>query len=52
VTSKSETNNKGEGTPSKPATAMQLQFPNKIADFKEATGFQISRRKLRKLTFD
>jgi hypothetical protein len=30
----------------------QLQFPRKIANFKQATGFQINRRSLRKLTFD
>jgi hypothetical protein len=31
------------GTPMKLATAMQSQFPRKIADFKQETGFQISR---------
>jgi hypothetical protein len=43
---------KGEGTPRKLATATQPQFSRKIADFKQSTGFQISRRTLRKLTFD
>jgi hypothetical protein len=43
---------KGEGTPRKLATATQLKFQEKIADFKQATGFQISRRTLRKLMFD
>jgi hypothetical protein len=45
-------NSLGEGTPRKVATAKQPQFPRKIADFKQATSFQISRCKLRKLTFD
>jgi hypothetical protein len=45
-------NNKGEGTRKKLAIATQPQFPRKIADFKQATGFQISRRTLRKLAFD
>jgi hypothetical protein len=40
---------KGEGTPRNLATATQPQFPRKIANFKEATGFQISRPTLRKL---
>jgi hypothetical protein len=43
---------KGEGTPRKLAIATQPQFPRKIADFKHAIGFQISRCKLKKLTFD
>jgi hypothetical protein len=42
----------GEGTPRKLATATQPQFPRKIADFKQATGFQISRLTLRKHMFD
>jgi hypothetical protein len=33
---------KGDSTPRKLATATQLQFPRKIADLKQATGFQIS----------
>jgi hypothetical protein len=41
----------GEGTPRKLATGKQPQFPRKVADFKQATGFQISRATLRKLTF-
>jgi hypothetical protein len=45
-------NLKGEGTPRKLATATQPQFPRKIANFKQATGFQISRHTLRKLTFE
>jgi hypothetical protein len=44
--------NKGEGTPRKLATATQPQFPRKVADFKQANGFQISRRTLRKLMFE
>jgi hypothetical protein len=40
---------KDEATPRKLATATQLQFPRNVADFKQATGFQISRRTLRKL---
>jgi hypothetical protein len=45
---------KGEGTPRKLATATQPQFPKKkkIADFKQASGFQINRRTLRKFTFN
>jgi hypothetical protein len=43
---------KGEGTPRKLATATQPQFPRKITDFKQATGFQTSRRTQRKLAFD
>jgi hypothetical protein len=31
---------------------MQQQFPRKITDFKQATGFQISRHTLRKLMFE
>jgi hypothetical protein len=42
----------GEGTPRKLATATQPQFPRNITNFKQATGFQISRRTLRKLVFD
>jgi hypothetical protein len=34
------------------ATATQPRNPRNIADFKQATGFQIIRRTLRKLTFD
>jgi hypothetical protein len=41
-----------EDTPRKLATATQPQFPRNVADFKQAIGFQISRRTLRKLTFD
>jgi hypothetical protein len=41
-----------EGTPRRLATATQPQFPRKIADFKQETGFQISRHILRNLTFD
>jgi hypothetical protein len=41
----------GEGTPRKLATATKKQFPRKIAYSKQATGFQIRRRTLRKLTF-
>jgi hypothetical protein len=40
------------GTVRKLATATQPQFPRKIAHFKQATGFQISSRTLKKLTFD
>jgi hypothetical protein len=43
---------KSEGTPRKLATAMQLQFPRNVADLKQATGFQLSRRTQRKLLFD
>jgi hypothetical protein len=43
---------KGEGTPRKLATATQPQYPRNVADFKQATGFQISRRTLRKLIFE
>jgi hypothetical protein len=43
---------KGEGTSRELATAMQQQFPRKIAYFKHATGFQIRRCTLRKLAFD
>jgi hypothetical protein len=39
----------GEGTPRKLATATQPTLPRNYADFKEATGFQISWRTLRKL---
>jgi hypothetical protein len=42
----------GKGTPRKLATATQTQFPKKIADFKQANGFQISKRTLKKLTFE
>jgi hypothetical protein len=45
-------NNKGEGTPKKLATATQRQPPRNVTDFKQATGFQISRCTLRKLLFD
>jgi hypothetical protein len=48
----SEADIQGEGTPRKLAKATQQQFPRKIADFKQATGFQISRRTLRKLMFE
>jgi hypothetical protein len=43
---------KGEGTPSKLATATQPQLSRNVADFKQATIFQLSRRTLRKLMFD
>jgi hypothetical protein len=43
---------KGEGTPRKLPTAMQPQFLRKIATFKQAAGFQISRSTLRKLMFE
>jgi hypothetical protein len=36
----------GKGTPKKLATATQPQFPRKVANFKQATGFQISRHTL------
>jgi hypothetical protein len=42
----------GEGIPRKLATVTQRQFPGKIADFKQRTGFQISRGTLRKLMFE
>jgi hypothetical protein len=42
---------KGEGIPRKLTTTTQPQFPKKIADFKQATGFQINRRTLRKFMF-
>jgi hypothetical protein len=42
-------NIKGEGKPRKLATASQQQFPRIIADFKQAAGFHISKRALRKL---
>jgi hypothetical protein len=42
----------GEGTPMKLATATQPQFPRNVADFKQATDFQISRITLRKHMFD
>jgi hypothetical protein len=38
--------------PRKLATAAQPQFPRNIIDFKQATGFRISGRTLRKLMFD
>jgi hypothetical protein len=41
-----------KGTPKKLATATQPQFPKDVTDFKQATGFQISRRTLRKLISD
>jgi hypothetical protein len=41
-----------EGTPKKLATAMHPQLPRNVTDFKQATGFQISRRTLRELMFD
>jgi hypothetical protein len=40
------------GHTKKLATATQPHFPKKIADFRQATGFQISRYTLRKLMFD
>jgi hypothetical protein len=40
---------KGEATPRKLATATQSQFPKNVADIKQATDFQLSRRTLRKL---
>jgi hypothetical protein len=43
---------KFEGTPTKLATATQLQFPRNVTDFKEATGFQITKGTLRKFMFD
>jgi hypothetical protein len=43
---------KGEGTPRKLTTATQPQFLRRIADFKHAAGFQISRCTLRKRMFD
>jgi hypothetical protein len=42
----------GEATPKKLATATKLQLPRSVTDFKQATGFQISRRTLRKFVFD
>jgi hypothetical protein len=48
----SEIGYKSEDTPRKLSTATQPHFPRKIADFQQATGFQIRRRILRKLTFD
>jgi hypothetical protein len=42
----------GEGTPRKLATATRPQFSRSVADFKQATGFQIMRHTLRKLIFD
>jgi hypothetical protein len=43
---------KGESTTRKLETATQPHFPRKIADFKQAAGFYVSRRTLRKLTFE
>jgi hypothetical protein len=43
---------KGEGTRKKLATAKQPQRPRNVTEFKQATVFQFSRRKLRKLMFD
>jgi hypothetical protein len=40
------------GTPRELATATQPEFLRKIADFKQATGFQISRCTVRKCTLD
>jgi hypothetical protein len=40
------------GTLRKLATATQLRFPRIVADFKQATGFQIIRRTLRKCMVD
>jgi hypothetical protein len=45
-------NSLGEGTPKKLATARQPQLPRNVTDFKQATGFHISRRTLKKLIFD
>jgi hypothetical protein len=42
----------GVSTSRKLATATQPKFPKNIVDFKQATGFQISWRTLRKLMFD
>jgi hypothetical protein len=39
----------GEDTPKRLTTAMQQELPRNVTDFKQATGFQISRRSLRKL---
>jgi hypothetical protein len=38
---------KGEGTPKNLETVKQPQLPRNVTDFKQATGFQISRRALR-----
>jgi hypothetical protein len=43
---------KGKGIPKKLATATQPQFPRNVAGFKQATGFQISSRTLKKLMSD
>jgi hypothetical protein len=43
---------KGESTPKKLATATQAQLPRNVTDFKQATGFQISRHTLRNLIFE
>jgi hypothetical protein len=48
---KTATQLKGEGSLRKLATATQPKFPRKITDFKQATVFQISRRKMRKFMF-
>jgi hypothetical protein len=40
---------KGESTPRKLATAAQPKFPRIVADFKQASYLQISRRILKKL---
>jgi hypothetical protein len=42
----------GDGAPKKLATATQPQLPRNVTDFKQATGFQISRLTLSKLMFD
>jgi hypothetical protein len=47
-----EMNIKGEGKQKKLATIMQPQLPKNVTDFKQAIGFQISKRTLRKLMFD
>jgi hypothetical protein len=39
-------------TAEKLATATQPQLSGNVTDFKQASGFQISRRTLRKLEFD
>jgi hypothetical protein len=43
---------KGKDISKKLATTMELQLPKNVTYFKHATGFQISRRTLRKLMFD
>jgi hypothetical protein len=39
----------GEGTPKILATVTQPELPRNVSDFKQATGFQINSRTLRKL---